>query len=99
MGFASVPLTAAPAVFRGVSCRRLPFGGYATCLAPDACPAPAVELCLWGLRFSAALVFSLVPCSSSGACGFAQLPLPQVTLRGFCLFLAASACPTAVLVV
>ena len=50
LGFASVPLPAAPAVFRGLSCRRLHFGGYATCLAPDACPAPAVELCLWGLR-------------------------------------------------
>ena len=43
---ASVPLPAAPAVFRGVSCRRLPLGGYAPFLAPDACPAPAVELCL-----------------------------------------------------
>ena len=32
------------------------------------------------------LVFYLVPCSSSGACGFAQLTLPQVALRGFCLF-------------
>ena len=38
--------------------------------------------------FSAALVFSLVPCSSYGACGFAQLPLPSVTLRGFCIFSA-----------
>ena len=47
LGFASVPI---PAVFRGVSCRRFPFGGYASFLAPDACPAPAVELCLWGLR-------------------------------------------------
>ena len=50
LGFASLPLPAAPAVFRGVPCRRLPLGGYATFLAPDACPAPAVELCLWGLR-------------------------------------------------
>ena len=48
--FASVPLPAAPAVFRCVSCRRLPLGGYAPFLAPDACPAPVVELCLWGLR-------------------------------------------------
>ena len=48
--FTSVPLPAAPAVFRGVSCRRLPLGGYATFLAPVACPAPAVELCLLGLR-------------------------------------------------
>ena len=48
--FASVPLPAAPAVFRGVSCLRLPLAGYAPFLAPDACPAPAGELCLWGLR-------------------------------------------------
>ena len=45
-----MPLPAVPAVFRGVSCRRLPLGGYATFLAPVACPAPAVELCLLGLR-------------------------------------------------
>ena len=38
--------------------------------------------------FSAALVYSLVPCSSYGACGFAHLPLPSVTLRGFCIFSA-----------
>ena len=31
------------------------------------------------------LVFHRVPCSSSGAYGFGQLPLPQVALRGFCL--------------
>ena len=47
--FASVPLPTAPAVFRGVSCHRLPLGGYATFLAPVACPAPAVELYLLGL--------------------------------------------------
>ena len=46
LGFAYMPL---PAVFRGVSCRRLPLRGYATFLAPYACPAPARELCLWGL--------------------------------------------------
>ena len=40
----------APAVFRGVSCRRLPLGGYATFLAPVTRPAPAVELSLLGLR-------------------------------------------------
>ena len=45
-----MPLPAAPAVFRSVSCRRLPLGGYATFLAPVACPAPAVGLCLLGLR-------------------------------------------------
>ena len=50
MGVASVPLLAAPAVFHGVSCRRLPLGGYATFLAPVACPVPAVELCMLGLR-------------------------------------------------
>ena len=32
------------------------------------------------------LVFHLVPCSSSGACGFGQLPLPKVALWGLCLF-------------
>ena len=36
--------------FRSMSCRRLPLGGYATILAPVACPAPAVELCMLGLR-------------------------------------------------
>ena len=48
--FAFVPLPAAPAVFCGVSCLRLPLWGSAPFLAPVACPAPAVELCLWGLR-------------------------------------------------
>ena len=48
--FASVPLPAAPAVFRSVSCRRLPLRGYAPFLAPVACPVPAVELCRQGLR-------------------------------------------------
>ena len=42
-----------------------------------------MELCLLGLW---RLVFHLVPCSSSGACDFEQLPLPQVALQGFCLF-------------
>ena len=42
-----MPLPAAPAVFRCVSCRRLPLKGSATLLAPVACPAPAVELCCW----------------------------------------------------
>ena len=45
-----MPLPAAPAVFRSMSCRRLPLGGYATFLAPASCPAPAVELCMLGLR-------------------------------------------------
>ena len=39
-----------PAVFRSISCRRLPLGGYATFLAPVDCPAPAVELCMLGLQ-------------------------------------------------
>ena len=55
--FASVPLHAVPAAFRGVSCRELPFGGSATFLAPYACPTPVVEICLWGFR-----------CLSCGAC-------------------------------
>ena len=38
--------------------------------------------------FSAALVFRHVTCSSYGSCGFAQLLLPPVTLRGFCIFSA-----------
>ena len=72
---ASVPLPATPAVFRGVSCRRLPLGGYATSLAPVACPAPVVELCLLGWQ-----------CLSCGA-WFSTLchahpPTPAV-LRGF----------------
>ena len=45
-GVASVTSCGA-CVFRGVSCHRLPFGGYATFLAPVACPAPAVVLCCW----------------------------------------------------
>ena len=46
-GVAFVALLAALAVFRGVSCRRLPFGGYASFLAPVARTAPAVELSCW----------------------------------------------------
>ena len=45
-----MPLPAAPAVFRSMSCRRLPLGGSATFLAPVACPTPTVELCMLGLR-------------------------------------------------
>ena len=94
LGFASVPLPAAPAVFRGVSCHRLPLGGYASFLAPDPCPAPAVELFLWGLR-----CLWCGACFQPGAVLFLRhLRFAQVTLRGFCLFLAASACPTAALV-
>ena len=66
-GVASVSLHAAPAVFRGVSCRRLPLGGYATFLAPVACPAPAVELgllglwCLWCAAWFSTLCHALPP--------------------------------------
>ena len=97
-GVASVTLPAAPAVFRGVSCRRLLLGGYATSLAPVACPAPAVVLCCW-------------VCCVLGVClGFlpgvvlllrgllALLPLLQVALGGFLTFLTPSACPAAALV-
>ena len=42
-----MPLPAVSAVFRGVSCRRLPLGCSTTFLVPVACPAPAVELCCW----------------------------------------------------
>ena len=37
---------------------------------------------------SVGFAVSLVPCSSYGACGFAQLLLPPVTLRGSCVFSA-----------
>ena len=77
-------LHGAPAVFRGVSCRRLPLGGSATFLAPAACPAPAVEPCCWvGGVFSASL--GSLPCTVLFLRGlqFAQLTLPQVALVGF----------------
>ena len=53
-------------------------------MVPVTCPAPAVELCLLGFSVSwvRRLVFNLVPCSSSRACGFPQHVLLQVTLRG-----------------
>ena len=86
-GVAFVPLPAAPVVFHGVSCRRLPFGGSASFLAPVVCPAPAVELCcgVCGV-FGAPLVFYLVPRSSYGACGLRRLPL-----GGFLTFLSSGA--------
>ena len=70
-----MPLPAAPAVFRVVPYRRFPFGGSASFLPPSACPVPEVGICLWCFE----------PCSSYGACGFAQLNLPQVPLWGFLL--------------
>ena len=83
-GVASVPL---PEVFLGVSCRRLPLGGYASFLAPVACPAPAVELYLLGLRclWCGAWFSSLCRALPPGPAVCAA-SLPQVTLRGFCLF-------------
>ena len=74
-GFSSVPLPAAPAVFRFVPYCRFPFGGSASFLPPSACPVPEVGICLWCFE----------PCSSYGTCGFTQLNLPQVPLWGFLL--------------
>ena len=86
-GVASVPLPAAPAVFHGVSCRRLPLGGSAPFLTPVACSAPAVELCCWvcgvlgaSLGFLPGVVLFL------RGLRLALLTLPQVTLGGCCLF-------------
>ena len=78
LGLASVPLPAAPAVFRGVSCRRLPLWGSATfsgssCLSCSGGGALSVGFAVSLVRL---WVFHLVPYSSSGACGFVQLPLP-----------------------
>ena len=72
----------------GVSCRRLPLEGSATfsgscCLSCSCGGALSVGFAVSWVRL---LVFHLVLCSSSGACGLVQLPLPQVALRGFCLF-------------
>ena len=58
--FTSVSL---PAVFRGVFCRRFPLGGCADFLAPVACPAPAVELCLLGLRCLSCEAWGFCPCA------------------------------------
>ena len=81
-GVASLPLPAAPVVFHGVSCRRLPFGGSATFLAPVACPAPAVELCCWVCGvFGAPLGF--LPCAVIFLRG---LRFVQVALVGFSAF-------------
>ena len=84
---ASVPLPEAPAVFRGVSCHRLPLGGSVTFLAPVACPAPAVELFCWVCGvFGAPLGF--LPCSVLFLRG---LQFAQVTLGGFLPFLSPGA--------
>ena len=68
--------------FRGVSCRRLPLGGYATFLAPVACPAPAVELCMLGLRCL--------------WCVLGFQPIAVLFLRGlrFCAACPAAGCPS-----
>ena len=89
LGFASVPLPAAPAVFRGVSCRRFTLRRLRN-LSGSICLSCSCGGAMSGVcgGFSAALVFSLLPCSSYGACSFAQLPLPPVTLRGSCVFSA-----------
>ena len=98
-GVASVTLPATPAVFRGVSCRRLPFGGYVTFLAPVACPASAVELCCWvcgvlgvSLGFLPGVVLFLRDLR------LALLLCRRLPLGGFLTFLTPSACPTAALV-
>ena len=60
---------------------QVPFGGYSIFLAQVACPAPAVELCLWGLRYlSCGAWFCLVPCSSSGSCGLCSFPCRRFPL-------------------
>ena len=76
-----MPLPAVHAVFRGVSCRRLPLRGSTTFLAPVACPAPAVEFCCWvcgvlgaSLGFLPGVVLFL------RGLRLALLTLPQVTL-------------------
>ena len=73
---ASLPLPGAPAVFLGVSCRRLPLGGSATFLAPVACPAPEVEPCCWvgGVAWFSTLCHALLPgpavCAAYPAAGY-----------------------------
>ena len=71
-----------PAVFRSVSCRRLPFGGYATFLVPVACPVPAVVLRFLGLRclWCVAWFSTLCRGSSSVACGWRCLPCRRLPL-------------------
>ena len=67
---------------------QLPLGGYAnfsgsSCLS---CTCGGTLSVGFAGSLVRRLVFHLVPCSSSGACGFGQLPLPQVALWGLCLF-------------
>ena len=75
-----------------MSCRRLPLRGYAnfsgsSCLS---CSCGGALFLGFAVSLVRRLVFHLVRCFSSGACGFGQLPLPQVA----CLrFLPPSAWP------
>ena len=86
--FASVPLPAAPAVFPRRYLPQVTLRGFrilsgSSCLS---CSGGGARSLRFAVSFVRRLVFNLVPCSSSEACGFARLPLPQVTLWGFCLF-------------
>ena len=86
-GVAFVTLPAAPAVFCGVTCRRLPLGGYATFLAPVACPAPAVELCCWVCGvLGVSLGFLTVVMLFLRGLRLSLFPLPQVALGGVSVF-------------
>ena len=98
LGFPSVPLPAAPAVFCGVSCRRFPL----EVTLPFWLKMP-VLLMRWsyvcgGCGIFVRGLFSLVPYSSSASCGLRSFPAAGYP-QGFLPFLATSACPTAALVV
>ena len=63
-----------------MSCRRLPLRGYtifsgSSCLSCSCGGALSIG---FAVSMVLRLVFHLVRCFSSGACGFGQLPLPQV---------------------
>ena len=76
-------LPATPAVFRGVSCRRLPLGGYATFLAPI--PVLLLQwssVCWVGGVLGVALGFP--PCTMLFLRFCAAYPTAG-SLRGFCL--------------
>ena len=75
-GVASVPLPGAPAVFPRRVLQLVTLSRFHNFLAPVSWPTPAVDVCCWvGGVLVHYLVFYLVP---------AQLPLPQLTLSGFC---------------
>ena len=70
-----MPFPGAPAVLRGVL-QLVTLSGFRTYLAPVSWPTPAVDVSCWvGGVLVHHLVFYLVP---------AQLPLPLLTLSGFC---------------